>query len=189
MTIPVGEPPDEPGSWTKPPKSMNVIIPCCLAFSCLKRPLFNPNFKLCFYNQIPDNPFEPATVVEVNKDDADDALQPRGEEPSPEELEEAVEEEDADLPTFGRPNSPFPPSDNGLPDPIIVDVPIDPSPDDSLRLPFDTLSLFASQEIFPVPFPFKMDVRAAFEPEPAPFNPPLRLSLSIEGVGDVGPPM
>jgi len=153
LTIPVGEPPDEPGSWTKPP----------------------------------DNPFEPATVVEVNNDDAEDALQPRGEEPRPEELEEAVEEEDADLPTLGRPNSPFPPSDRGLPDPIIVDVPIEPSPEDSLRLPFDTLSLFASYEIFPVPLPFKMDVRTALEAEPATFIPPLRLSLSIDGVGDVGP--
>ena len=134
-------------------------------------------------------PFVPATAVEVNSDDAEDALQPSGDDPSPDELDEAVEDEDADLPTLGRPSSPFPPSDNGLPDPIIVAVPMEPRPDDSLRLPLDTLSLFVSQVIFPLPFPIKTDERIALEPEVATVIPPLRLSLSIEGVGEVGPPM
>ena len=138
---------------------------------------------------IPVTPFDPPTVVDVNNEEADDALQPRGDEPRPEELDEAVEEEDADLPTLGRPSSLFPPSDNGLPDPIIVEVPMEPRPDDSLRLPFDTLSLFVSQEIFPLPPPFKTDERTAPEPVPATVIPPLRLSLSMEGVGEVGPPI
>jgi tripartite motif-containing protein 2/3 len=88
----------------------------------------------------------PATVVEVNRDDAEDALPPSGDDPSPEELDEAVEEDEADLPTLGRPNSPFPPSHKGRPEPIIVEVVIEPKPEDSLRLPLEILSLLASQE-------------------------------------------
>ena len=141
------------------------------------------------YFVIPDTPFAPVIVVDVNKDDADEALHPKGDEPSPEELDEAVEDEEADLPTFVRPRSPFPPSDSGLPDPIIVDVVIEPKPDDSLRLPLDRLSLLASQELFPpMLFPTKPDERETVLPVAAAAIPPLKLSLSIEGVGDVGPP-
>ena len=126
----------------------------------------------------------------MKRDDAEDALQPRGDEPKPDELDEAVEDEDADLPTLGRPNSQFPPSDKGLPDPIIVDVVIDPKPEDSLRLPFDKLSQLTSHvELFPPTlFPTKTDERATEDAEAAAIMPPLKLSLSIEGVGEVGPP-
>ena len=132
----------------------------------------------------------PAADVEVNRDEAEDALPPSGEDPRPEELDEAVEEEEADLPTLGRPNSPFPPSHNGRPLPIIVDVVIEPNPEDSLRLPLEILSLLASdEELFPpMPFPPKMDDRAV-GPGATAAIPPLKLSLSIEGVGDVGPPI
>ena len=86
----------------------------------------------CLVTFIPDIPFVPATDVDVNKDDAEDALHPSGEEPSPDELDEAVEEDEADLPTFGRPNSPLPPSDIGRPEPIMAEVVIEPKPEDSL---------------------------------------------------------
>lgn len=133
----------------------------------------------------------PAPVVEVNRDDAEDALPPSGEDPSPEELDEAVEEDEADLPTLGRPNSPFPPSHKGRPEPIIFEVVIEPKPEDSLRLPLEILSLLASQEeLFPpMPLPTKIDERTTVEPEATAAIPPLKLSLSIEGVGEVGPPM
>ena len=126
----------------------------------------------------------------MNKDEAEDALQPSGEEPSPDELDDAVEEEEADLPTLGRPNSPFAPSERGLPEPIIVDVVIEPNPEDSLRLPLEILSLLASMELFPpMPLPTKTEERLTVDPETAAAIPPLKLSLSIEGVGEVGPPM
>ena len=44
------------------------------------------------YFVIPDTPFAPVIVVDVNKDDADEALHPKGDEPSPEELDEAAEQ-------------------------------------------------------------------------------------------------
>ena len=141
--------------------------------------------------KIPDTPLVPATDVAVNRDDAEDALPPSGDDPSPEELDEAVEEDEADLPTLGRPNSPFPPSHEGRPEPIIVEVVIEPKPEDSLRLPFEILSLLASQEeLFPpMPFAAKIDERETVELDATAAIPPLKLSLSIEGVGEVGPPM
>jgi len=142
-------------------------------------------------NHIPDTPLVPATDVEVNRDDAEDALPPSGEDPSPEELDEAVEEDEADLPTLGRPNSPFPPSHKGRPEPIMVEVVIEPRPEDSLRLPLEILSLLASQEeLFPpMPLAAKIDERDTADPEATAAMPPLKLSLSIEGVGEVGPPI
>ena len=139
---------------------------------------------------IPDTPLVPATDVDVNKDEAEEALQPRGDEPSPDELDEAVDEDEADRPTLGRPNSPFPPSDNGRPEPIMVEVVIEPKPEDSLRLPFDKLSLLAShEELFPPTLlPIKIDERTIADPEETAAIPPLKLSLSKYGVGEVGPP-
>ena len=127
----------------------------------------------------------------MNRAEAEEARHPRGDDPRPEdELDEAVDEEDADLPILGRPNSPAPPSDKGRPEPMIFEAMIDPNPEDSLRLPFDTLSLFASHDelLNPPLLPANTDDPVITGPEVAAAIPSLKLSLSTEGVGEAGPP-